>query len=173
MYFALTHWHTTELFLSWLTLGCGVWWRFSVSYWSDCSCWISSNEIGWRDLDDLQMGDMKTVNSLALGKFEWNFKYVIFKQILVNHGWGISSEIALIWMSLDLTDYQSTLVQVMAWCRQTTSHYPNQCWPRSLSPYGVTRSQRVNTADIIFRLLASLLPYCANPLILILLAKKY
>ena len=34
---------------------------------------------------------------------------------------------------------QSTLVQVMAWCRQATSHYLSQCWPRSLSPYGVTR----------------------------------
>ena len=38
-----------------------------------------------------------------------------------------------------LTDDKSTLVQVMAWCRQTTSHYPSQCWPRSLSPYGIAR----------------------------------
>ena len=36
---------------------------------------------------------------------------------------------------------KSTLVQVMAWCRQATSHYLSQCWPRSLSPYGVTRPQ--------------------------------
>ena len=27
-----------------------------------------------------------------------------------------------------------TLAQIMAWCRQATSHYLNQCWPRSL-PY--------------------------------------
>ena len=53
--------------------------------------------------------------------------------------WRISCEIALIWMSLNFTDDQSTLVQVMAWCRQATSHYLNQCWPRSLPPYGVTR----------------------------------
>ena len=33
-------------------------------------------------------------------------------------GWGISCEIALIWMSLDFTDDQSTLVQVMAWCNK-------------------------------------------------------
>ena len=58
-------------------------------------------------------------------------------------GWGISCEIALIWMSLDFTDDQSTLVQVMAWCRQATSHYLSQCWPRSLSPYGATRPQWV------------------------------
>ena len=86
----------------------------------------------------------KIINSLAPGKFEWNFRHVIFKQILVIDGWGISCEIALIWMSLDFTDDQSTLVQVMAWCRQATSHYLSQCWPRSLSPYGVTGPQWVN-----------------------------
>ena len=59
------------------------------------------------------------VNSLAPGKFEWNFtfRYVILKWILVIDGWGISCEIALIWMSLDFTDDQSTLVEVMACCR--------------------------------------------------------
>ena len=87
--------------------------------------------------------DTESVNSLALGKFEWNFRYVIFKWILVTDGWGISCEIALIVMSLDLTDHQSTLVQVMAWCRQATSHYLSLCWPRSLSPYGVTGPQWV------------------------------
>ena len=58
-------------------------------------------------------------------------------------GWCISCKIALRWMPLDLTGDKSTLVQVMAWCRQATSHYLNQCWPRSLSPYGVTRPQWV------------------------------
>ena len=84
------------------------------------------------------------VNSLAPGKFEWNFRYVIFKRISVIDGWGIFCEIALIWMSLDFTDDQSTLVQVMAWCRQAQSHHLSQCWPRSLSPYDVTRPQLVN-----------------------------
>ena len=84
------------------------------------------------------------VNSLAPGKFEWTFRCVIFKRILVIDGWGISCEIALIWMSVDFIDDQLTLVQVMACCRQATSHYLNQCWPRSLSPYGVTRPEWVN-----------------------------
>ena len=47
-------------------------------------------------------------------------------------------------MSLDLTEDKSTLVQVMAWCCQATSHYLSQRWPRSLSPYGVIRPQWVN-----------------------------
>ena len=38
-------------------------------------------------------------------------------------GWGISCEIALVWMSLEFTDDESTLVQVMVWYRQATSHY--------------------------------------------------
>ena len=85
------------------------------------------------------------INSLAPGEFEWNFRYVIFKEILVIDAWGISCKIALIWMSLDFTDDQSTLVQVMAWCCQAPSHYLSQYWPRSLSPYGVTRPEWVNS----------------------------
>ena len=46
-------------------------------------------------------------------------------------------------MPIDLTDGKSTLVQVMAWCRQATSHYLSQCWHRSMSPYGITRPQWV------------------------------
>ena len=80
-------------------------------------------------------------NSLVPGKFEWNFRHVIFKQILVIDGWGISCEIVLIWMSLDFSDDQSTLVQVMAWCPQATSQHLSQCWPRSLLAYGVSRPQ--------------------------------
>ena len=72
--------------------------------------------------------------SLAPGKFEWNFRFIIFKRILVIAGWGISCEIALMWMSLDLTDEQSTLV--MAWCCQATSHHLSQSSPRYLSPCG-------------------------------------
>ena len=66
----------------------------------------------------------------------------------MNGGWGISYEIALRWMPLDLTHDKSTLVQVMAWCRQATSHYLNQCWPRSMSPNGVTRPQWVNKGSV-------------------------
>ena len=58
-------------------------------------------------------------------------------------GCGISYEITLKWMQLDLTDAQSTLVQVMAWCCQATSHYLSQCLPRSMSPNGITGPQWV------------------------------
>ena len=97
------------------------------------------------------------VSSLAPGKFEWKFRYGIFKWILVIDGWGISCEIAIIWMSLYLTDDQSTLVQVMAWCRQATSHYLSQCWPRSLPPYGVTIGHNELSLPSLF------LPFVSSP----------
>ena len=31
----------------------------------------------------------------------------------------------------------------MAWCLQVTNHYLSQCWPKPMSPYGVTRLQWV------------------------------
>ena len=77
---------------------------------------------------------------MSYGCLLWpqSLKYI---QILMIYGGGICCEIALIWMLLDFTDDQSILVQEMAWCRQATSHYLSQCWPRSLSTYGVTRPQ--------------------------------
>ena len=84
-------------------------------------------------------------NSLATGRFQRNFRKVIFQLALVIGGLSISCKIVLKWMPVDLIDGKSTLVQVMAWCRQA-SHYLSQCWPRSLSPYGVIRPQWVNTS---------------------------
>ena len=60
----------------------------------------------------------------------------------------ISSAMAIRLTSWDLGDDKSTLVQVMAWCRQATSHYPKQCWPRSLPPYGVTGPQWVKALPL-------------------------
>ena len=65
--------------------------------------------------------------------------FVIFK--LISRIWLVSilsicSEIA---PQVNITDEHSTLVHVMAWCRQATSHCPNQSWP-----HGVNKSQWVN-----------------------------
>ena len=76
-------------------------------------------------------------NSLWPGRW-WYFRWVLFKPITVIDGCDTCCEIALRRMSLNFTDDKSTLVQVMAWCRQATSHYPSQCWPSFLSPYGIT-----------------------------------
>ena len=45
----------------------------------------------------------------------------------------------------NLTDEESTLVEVMAWCRLATSHQLSQCLPGFLSPYAITRPPWVDT----------------------------
>ena len=75
-----------------------------------------------------------------------HFKTAIFNLVLLIGIFTSSNDNALRWMPWDLTDDKSTLVQVMAWCRQATSHYLSQCWPSSMSPYGVTRPQWVNVS---------------------------
>ena len=86
-----------------------------------------------------------SINSMTPGRFERNLRKVIFKLILMIGGWGIFCKIALRWLSVEPTDDKSILVQVMAWCHQAASHYLSQYWPRSVSPYGVTRPQSVNS----------------------------
>ena len=71
--------------------------------------------------------------SSAPGRFQWNFRYVIFNLILVIGGWGISYEIALRWYTIIPHDDKLTLVQVIAWCHQAPSHYLSQCWCTSSS----------------------------------------
>ena len=101
--------------------------------WINTGCYFKLGvEKSWR----------KCFNTSPLWVF---FRHVIFKHILVIDGWSISCEIALQWMSLDFTDDQSTLVQIMAWCHQAKSHYLSQCWPRSLLPYCITRPQWVKS----------------------------
>ena len=59
-------------------------------------------------------------DSLPPRRFEWNSRQLLFRPNLVNNGWCSFCEIALRWMSLDLTDDKSTLVEVMASCRKLT-----------------------------------------------------
>ena len=77
-----------------------------------------------------------------------NLKNIIFKPILQNRNMGARCVITLWWMQHKLCNEQSTLVQVMTWCRQATSHYLNQCWPRSMTPHGVAWPQCVNNSII-------------------------
>ena len=84
------------------------------------------------------------INSLASGRCINNLESVIFKHML-RIKFMSTCKIALRSLPQNLPNEKSTLVQVMAWCRQATSHYLSQCWPRSLLPYGITRPQWVNT----------------------------
>ena len=74
---------------------------------------------------------------------------VILQRVLFRLIWQVdilsnSCETGLRWVWQNPTDDKSTLAQVTAWCPQATSHYLSHCWPRSMSPYDVTRSQWIN-----------------------------
>ena len=83
------------------------------------------------------------INPLAPGGIDYSLKLVNFKLVSLIDILSIFCEIAIRWMPQHLTDHWSTLVQVMAWCHQATSHYLSQCWPKSLLPYDVTKSKWV------------------------------
>ena len=110
--------------------------KFKHFHWRRCS-WICCVA------DSCYIVQNWTAFFIGPGRFERNFREVIFKLILVIDGWGISCKIALKWLLLNLTDDESTSVQVMALCHQVPSHYMSQCWPRSMSLYGISRPQCV------------------------------
>ena len=90
------------------------------------------------------------VNALAPRRSKGEFENVIINLALLIGIFKCSYDNVFIWVPQNL---KSTLVQVMAWCRQATSHYLNQCWPRSPTPCGVTRPQLVNHLMIILNVL--------------------
>ena len=81
-----------------------------------CVNWLVANDTLWQQLG------YETVTFMTLTPSRFWFETITFKLILLTDGCDISSEIVLRRTSLDLSDDKSTLVQVMAWCRQATSH---------------------------------------------------
>ena len=69
---------------------------------------------------------------VELSTLRWHFVYDILKCIFLNEKLSILNKTSLECVPKGLIDDRSALVQVMAWCRQATSHYLNQCWPSSM-----------------------------------------
>ena len=126
--FAVKFWNSCiSEWEGWLTLHNGVAvghsWTFGDNLVTKVRC---------MDLPDSDWGDFscrRAVDSCSFrAKFsEWWLRYLLW----------------ITWIPLDLTDDKSTLVQVMAWCRQATSHYLTQFWLRTVSPYGIPWPQWV------------------------------
>ena len=124
------------------------WIHHSMLFNSNLKCWLdmkSSLEsrlvlmLNWSALTYWPLGALTAVQC-QISKFQTNFKDKYIKYFC---------EIAIRWMPQHLTDHQSTMVQVMAWCRQATSHYLSQCWPGSFSPYDVTRPKWVKRTTLL------------------------
>ena len=112
-----------------------------------------------------RIGIIALVRKLPLRRIHWPLGdlVVIIKVQFVNACYRLkfmrtASWNALKWMPQYTFDDELTLVQVMAWCSQTTSHYLNQCWPRFTSPYGVTRPPMSVNNDCF--LLPAISPHC-------------
>ena len=73
-------------------------------------------------------------NSLSPGQRGFDFKYVISKCVAVITVMSVADAIVFKWMAQNPTDDKSTLVQVMAWCRQAPSHSLSQFWSSYMSP---------------------------------------
>ena len=69
------------------------------------------------------------LNSLGPGKCSSNLKNMISDSMYRIEA-RVFTAIVLRWMPQHLTNENSTLVQVMAWCHQATCHYLSQWWPR-------------------------------------------
>ena len=67
--------------------------------------------------------DNKNSNSLTSVSFQWDFLNSNLQANLMIACRGISYEITIRWLLLNFTDGKSTLVQVIAWRYQATSHY--------------------------------------------------
>ena len=79
-----------------------------------------------------------------IGPWKCGINVKCVKHMLCTKFTSISCKLSCCWMPQNIFDDQSTLVQVMAWRRQATSHNLSQCCPRSISPYYVTRPQSVD-----------------------------
>ena len=54
----------------------------------------------------------------------------------------------MIWFKALLLTWRSGASRFHLLCRKTTSHYLSQHWPRSMSPYCVTRPQRIKERSL-------------------------
>ena len=87
--------------------------------------------------------EQDSIDSLAPEWWGNNFAGVFFKHIMRTGLLSMICETGIRWEPRDPTYGVSTLVSVIAWCRQASGHYIGHCWPWSMSSYGVTRSKWV------------------------------
>ena len=99
----------------------------------------------WKMLGFFNCDNISSWFHLIPGRCDYNLKFVTFKLISMINILNISCESAIRWMSQNAYDGVSRMVQVMACCHQAASHCLSQCWPRSVSIYGISRPNYVNS----------------------------
>ena len=100
-------------------------------------CWLIISKVLWQSWVDLK---------ILISKTRLKIKFLESHSDLTGHNelkidiMGVSWEIFQV-NATEPIDDMSTLLQVTDWCHQVTSRYLSQCWPRSISPYGMSRPQ--------------------------------
>ena len=97
-------------------------------------CW--KHEKAWIKFYLVTWNSALVWNFCFHGWFASSFKSIVFKLITQISSLATYCNIAVRWMPQNLTNEKSTLVRIMVWCLEATSHYyTSQFWPRSMSPY--------------------------------------
>ena len=112
-------------------------------------CWSRVNSADLRPTQGYKTTAIPhmVVNSLAPGRCGSNSKHIVcFSNSLYTIvTWVFAVKLLSGECCRTSLMWKSALVQVMAWCRQATSHYLGQCWFRSVLPYDITRPQWINS----------------------------
>ena len=95
------------------TISCLVFWSFFFNI-----LWNDSRFVSWKQPSSMMISYLYNLNFTS--------------QIMITFLQNIQTLPFYI-------DVAFTLAQIMAWCRQATSCYLCQCWPRSVTRYGVSR----------------------------------
>ena len=122
------------------------------SFWnvSETTPWILWNRLQW-NLTHWPQGDVAVI-----------LQVYFFRLILQTDSLRSSSEIGLRWVAQNRIDDKWTLLQVMAWCRKATSHYPkltqvNHDLPHHMASQGHNELNLITTTVIEENLLKSCL----------------
>ena len=123
--------------------------KYNITHHCECYVYVSKmkcslkalvsqeNQVIWESVYN-QSHLLYFISSVPLG-WEWKFRYVVIRLILMLDGWNISCGIAPRWMSLDLANDKPILTQLNVRCRQKTSYYLSQCRLSLMSTDDVTK----------------------------------
>ena len=126
-WFSSDVWYDTDVLISWEVWDYISWPIFKRTLiWHPCTC---CHEM-YRDnicLLFVSINSLLDFGVVILTHWPLGDLDAIFNLVLLVGIFPSFKDNALRWVPRDLTNDESTVVQVMSWCRQATSHYLSQC----------------------------------------------
>ena len=123
-------------------------WSISSEIESECDCssvMISQRWFRVRNFTRLIVSTSKNgsrTSWIPAGLVQWMTAYFWFSHKLhwlyISDKWMVHSDKCIQF------EISKPVIQVMAWCRQASSHYLKQCWPCFMMSFGITRPQWIN-----------------------------